>query len=61
MYVVWSSSPPIEPSATFKYNGKEYQLNVDTLEKISDLGRGAHGHVQKMRHVPSDAVMAVKV
>jgi len=59
--VVLSRGPPIEPSTTFKYNGSEYQLNAVTLEKLSVLGQGAHGHVQKMRHVPSAAVMAVKV
>jgi mitogen-activated protein kinase kinase 3 len=30
------------------------------LEKIADLGRGAYGIVEKMRHVPSGTIMAVK-
>jgi len=61
VYVVLSSGPPIEPSTTFKHNGKEYQLNAQSLQKISVLGQGAHGFVQKMRHDRSAAVMAVKV
>ena len=55
------SGPPIEPSTTFKYDGQEYMLNASTLENLSVLGRGAHGFVQKMRHVPSGSLMAVKV
>ena len=55
------SGPPIESSTTFKYNDREYQLNAGVLEKLTVLGQGAHGFVQKMRHAPSTAVMAVKV
>lgn len=36
-------------------------MEADDLEKISDLGRGAYGIVEKMRHVPSGTIMAVKV
>ena len=56
-----SSGPPIESSATFKYNGQEYELNVSTLARLSLLGQGAHGTVLKMQHTQSAAVMAVKV
>lgn len=59
--MVLSRGPPIESSTTFKHNGREYQLNAVTLEKLCVLGQGAHGFVQKMRHGPSSAVMAVKV
>ena len=59
--MVLSREPPIEPATTFMYNDHKYQLNAATLEKLCVLGRGAHGLVQKMRHVPSTAVMAVKV
>lgn len=30
------------------------------MEKICDLGRGAYGIVEKMRHIPSGTIMAVK-
>ena len=59
--MVLTRGPPIESSTTFKFNGQEYQLNAATLKKLSILGQGAHGLVQKMRHGPSTAVMAVKV
>lgn len=35
-------------------------MEADDLERICDLGRGAYGIVEKMRHVPSGTVMAVK-
>lgn len=36
-------------------------VEADDLEKICDLGRGAYGIVEKMRHIPSQTIMAVKV
>lgn len=35
-------------------------VEADDLEKICDLGRGAYGIVEKMRHMPSGTIMAVK-
>lgn len=36
-------------------------VKADDLEQIGELGRGAYGVVDKMRHVPSGVIMAVKV
>lgn len=36
-------------------------MKADDLELICELGRGAYGVVDKMRHVPSGLIMAVKV
>lgn len=36
-------------------------VKADDLEQIAELGRGAYGVVDKMRHVPSGVIMAVKV
>lgn len=36
-------------------------VNADDLEQIAELGRGAYGVVDKMRHVPTGLIMAVKV
>lgn len=36
-------------------------MKADDLEKIEELGRGAYGVVEKMRHVPSGVIMAIKV
>lgn len=35
-------------------------MEADDLEKICDLGRGAYGIVEKMRHQQTGTVMAVK-
>lgn len=37
------------------------EVKADDLEQICELGRGAYGVVDKMRHVPSGLIMAVKV
>lgn len=36
-------------------------MKADDLERIEELGRGAYGVVEKMKHVPSGVIMAVKV
>ena len=36
-------------------------VKADDLELMGELGRGAYGVVDKMRHVPSGLIMAVKV
>lgn len=36
-------------------------MKADDLEQIAELGRGAYGVVDKMKHVPSGVIMAVKV
>lgn len=36
-------------------------VKADDLEQIEELGRGAYGVVDKMKHVPSGVIMAVKV
>uniref|UniRef100_A0A672GLN7 mitogen-activated protein kinase kinase n=1 Tax=Salarias fasciatus TaxID=181472 RepID=A0A672GLN7_SALFA len=37
-----------------------FEVQADDLEQISELGRGAYGVVEKMKHVPSGVIMAVK-
>ena len=36
-------------------------MSADDLELLKELGRGAYGVVEMMRHRPSDTIMAVKV
>jgi len=36
-------------------------VEATDLESIETMGRGAYGVVERMRHRPSDTVMAVKV
>ncbi len=43
---------------------QSFECNVDDLENDGDyaeLGRGQYGSVYRMRHKPTDTIMAVKV
>jgi mitogen-activated protein kinase kinase 7 len=44
-----------------KIGGEYYDTNIQDLEYLSELGNGTSGHVVKMRHKPSGAIVAVKV
>lgn len=57
-----SLAPPrnLDKKATITIDDKTFEVQADDLEKIADLGRGAYGVVEKMRHVKTDTVMAVK-
>lgn len=48
-------------TGSLKINGVEYDTNIQDLEYLSELGNGTSGHVVKMRHKPSGAIIAVKV
>ncbi|XP_045542626.1 dual specificity mitogen-activated protein kinase kinase 7 isoform X2 [Papilio machaon] len=67
--------PPRSPQATetefrmrevYKVSGKlnvggvEYRSSIDELQHMGELGSGTCGHVVKMLHKPSGAVIAVK-
>ncbi|XP_023676174.1 dual specificity mitogen-activated protein kinase kinase 6 isoform X4 [Paramormyrops kingsleyae] len=54
--------PPrdLDSKACVTIGGKNFEVKADDLEQISELGRGAYGVVDKMRHVPSGQIMAVK-
>jgi mitogen-activated protein kinase kinase 7 len=43
-----------------RINGIHYETNTQDLEYLSELGNGTSGHVVKMLHKPSGAVIAVK-
>ncbi|XP_060810236.1 dual specificity mitogen-activated protein kinase kinase 7 isoform X2 [Amyelois transitella] len=47
-------------SGKLNVDGTEYSSNVDDLELLGELGSGTCGHVVKMLHRPSGAVIAVK-
>lgn len=51
---------PPAPPALFVCE-QNFEMKADDLEQIAELGRGAYGVVDKMRHVPSGLIMAVKV
>ncbi|TFK05864.1 beta-1,4-galactosyltransferase 3-like [Platysternon megacephalum] len=57
-----SSTPPrdLDSKACISIGEKNFEVKADDLEPISELGRGAYGVVEKMRHMPSAQIMAVK-
>ncbi|XP_042639471.1 dual specificity mitogen-activated protein kinase kinase 6 [Orycteropus afer afer] len=49
-----------QTSSTKLLAQNNFEVKADDLEPITELGRGAYGVVEKMRHVPSGQIMAVK-
>lgn len=45
----------------FFLSPKNFEVEADDLVTISELGRGAYGVVEKVRHAQSGTIMAVKV
>lgn len=54
--------PPanLDTRTTITIDEKTFDVEADDLIKISDLGRGAYGVVEKMKHKQSGTIMAVK-
>ncbi|MBV94781.1 Dual specificity mitogen-activated protein kinase kinase 6, partial [Eschrichtius robustus] len=54
--------PPrdLDSKACISIGNQNFEVKADDLEPIVELGRGAYGVVEKMRHVPSGQIMAVK-
>uniref|UniRef100_A0A4W5QQB7 mitogen-activated protein kinase kinase n=1 Tax=Hucho hucho TaxID=62062 RepID=A0A4W5QQB7_9TELE len=57
-----AAAPPrdLDSKACVTIGEKNFVVKADDLEQIVELGRGAYGVVDKMRHVPSGLIMAVK-
>lgn len=55
--------PPGIPDSKVKiqFEGKEFEIDACDLITIRNLGRGAYGIVDLVRHRTSGAVLAVKV
>ncbi|CAH2242471.1 jg20455 [Pararge aegeria aegeria] len=47
-------------SGKLNVDGTEYKSHIDDLQQLGELGSGTCGHVVKMLHRPSGAVIAVK-
>lgn len=62
-YILFLRTPPrnLDKQTTITVDDKTFTVHADDLIKICDLGRGAYGIVEKMKHIPSDTTMAVKV
>ncbi|CAL8304007.1 unnamed protein product [Merluccius merluccius] len=50
----------LDSKACVTIGDKNFVVKADDLEQIEELGRGAYGVVDKMKHVPSGVIMAVK-
>jgi mitogen-activated protein kinase kinase 3 len=50
----------IDSRATITIGNQRFEVEAMDLKSIETLGRGAYGVVEKMRHCPSDTIMAVK-
>lgn len=46
---------------TITIGSRTIECDSAHLEQLEELGRGAYGVVEKMRHTPSGTIMAVKV
>uniref|UniRef100_A0A8C7FEP5 mitogen-activated protein kinase kinase n=1 Tax=Oncorhynchus kisutch TaxID=8019 RepID=A0A8C7FEP5_ONCKI len=57
-----AATPPrdLDSKACVTIGEKNFVVKADDLEQIGELGRGAYGVVDKMRHMPSGLIMAVK-
>ena len=51
----------IDSRATITIGSESFEVEATDLESIEIMGRGAYGVVERMRHRPSDTIMAVKV
>lgn len=60
MFGVHYSPRNLDSRTTITIDDKTFEVEADDLEKISDLGHGAYGIVEKMRHRQTNTVMAVK-
>lgn len=50
----------IDKSGMIKINGQVYKTALTDMQDLGELGSGTSGHVVKMRHKPSGAIIAVK-
>jgi len=62
-FLLYYSNLPrnLDKRTTITIGDQETTVEASDLQKICDLGRGAYGIVEKMRHIPSGTIMAVKV
>lgn len=56
----YSAPHNLDKRTTITIDDRTFIVEADDLEKISDLGHGAYGIVEKMRHRQTNTVMAVK-
>ena len=52
---------PLDKDTTIKIDGKNVNIDADDLESMCILGRGAYGVVEKVKHIKTGTILAVKV
>ena len=50
----------LDSSTTIVLESQQFTVEADELEPLKELGRGAFGIVEQMRHTPTGTLMAVK-
>lgn len=55
-----SAPANLDKRTTITIDDRTFVVEADDLEKLCDLGHGAYGIVEKMRHRQTGTVMAVK-
>lgn len=60
-----SVEPPtpgnLDKKTTITFGGEVLEISPENIEVVSQLGRGAYGIVERVKHTPSGHEMAVKV
>lgn len=51
----------IDTKTTIKIGDQTIEIEPANLETVQELGRGAYGIVEKVKHIPTGLEMAVKV
>ena len=51
----------LQPRTYITIDGEKFEIEADDLESICELGRGAYGVVEKMKHKKTGNIIAVKV
>ena len=51
----------MQPRTYITIDGEKFEIEADDLESICELGRGAYGVVEKMKHKKTGNIIAVKV
>ena len=51
----------LHSSTSITIEGQKFEIEADDLESICELGRGAYGVVEKMKHKRTGTILAVKV
>ena len=52
---------PLDKDTSIEIDGQNVHIDAEDLESVCILGRGAYGVVEKVRHIRTGTILAVKV